>query len=104
MVLLMGKSAFSKDVERIVFPTTAARIYNAMVVLEECSPFGSVRIVGGEGAAEKLVGLLLQVSLDPGNFDPLSDCLIIEFHKALSLAQSLNKAIVIFGAAYYNNL
>ena len=58
MILLMGKSSFSKDVERIIFPTTAAKIHNAMVELEECSQFGSVHIVGGEGFAEKLVGYI----------------------------------------------
>ena len=58
MILLMGKSSFSKDVERIIFPTTAAKVHNAMVELEECSMSGSVHIVGGEGFAEKLVGYI----------------------------------------------
>ena len=58
MILLMGKSSFSKDVERIIFPTTAAKVHNAMVELEECSQFGSVHIVGGEGFSENLVGYI----------------------------------------------
>lgn len=58
MILIMGKSSFSKDVERIIFPTTAAKVHNAMVELEECSVFGSVHIVGGEGFAEDLVGYI----------------------------------------------
>lgn len=58
MILYMGKSQFSKDVERIIFPTTASKARSAMVELEECSPFGSVHIIGGEGFSENLVGYI----------------------------------------------